>query len=498
MITIEDLFFQYDEQLAPLFSNLNLKIEEGESVAIMGANGCGKSTLAYIVSGIIPHLMKGQLKGNVCVLGKNLQRCKSLGDFSKDVAFLFQNPEDQFISFTVKDELDLAAPETTALGPDGLNSIREYLSQYNAVNLLDKSPKEMSMGEVQRVSIIAAAYQKPKLIILDEPTTALDFEGLSLVTTILQSLQKTTKIVNTHDLFWAKRSCERIIGIKNGKVAFNLPSFKVDEEDFLSLFDERFSNEQLKMLTRLIDFLEEQNKTGKKEVRVQAASVSHAYFQSQKTLINDVSIEVSPGEIFCIMGPNGSGKTTMLLILSELLKPKKGRVYFNGLPIEEVRSKNGIRIAVMLQNPSYQIISDSIREELCLSLYQVSKSPSFIKQSLEFIQNALGLSNIESNPRLLSFGWQKMLSFVCCLCLNPDIFILDEPELGLDPTHRNVIVEMIRYVASRSKTVIMSCHDPKFMQKLAGTGLFICDGQAEFYDTNKDLLEKHYSHANSR
>ena len=490
-IVIRDLTFRYDDQSPPVFSNLNLEIEEGQSVAVMGANGSGKSTLAYVLSGIIPRLVKGRFTGSVTVFGHGPQDCESLGAFSKDIAFLFQNPEDQFLSFTVGDEFDLASPEALGLNLE-LEPVVEFLSRFHCAGLLRKSPKEMSMGEVQRVSILAAAYQKPKLIILDEPTTALDYRGLSLVTQVLKELPSTTKIINSHNFQWAKRTCDRILGVKDGVLLFDLPSDRVSKHDFLALFEDGPANQKENALSSLISFLEEYDGIKRMDAGIRADSISYSYPRSVQRILNKVSFETQPGEVTSIIGPNGSGKTTMLLVVGGLLRPKEGHVYYNNIPMKCVRRERRMRISVMLQNPSYQLVTDSIREELCLSLRQISADSSFIQRALKIIRNVLGLDDLDQNPRSLSFGWQKILSLVCCLCLNPAAHFLDEPELGLDPAHRKLASWVVRGAGASGKPVVMTCHDPDFVREVTSNGLLLGDTRAEFYGTGAELLENYH------
>jgi len=498
MINFKHVTFNYERNQPAILKNLEVEVAEGESVARMGANGCGKTTMAYLMAGIIPKLMNGELNGDISVFGQNLKKCKSLSDFSKDLAFLFQNPEDQFISFTVKDELTLAAPKKLELGFKILKSIKRFLDQYGALDLLHKTPDQMSMGEIQRVSIIAAAYQNPTLIILDEPTTALDYDGLILVTKILSNLPNTTKIINTHDLFWAKKTCKRIIGIMDGNIEFDLPSHKVDEQIYLSLFRQNNSTEKIEIFNELINYLEQKDNKRKTSTKIVAKSVRHSYFQSKKNIINDLSVEIAPGEILSVMGPNGSGKTTILMILSGLLKPKKGNVYFNNLSINKMRENDQIRVAVMLQNPAYQIITDSISQELNLSISQISGDTSFDNKFIQIAKKLLSLDDLKIDPQLLSFGWKKILCFISSLCLNPDVIIFDEPELGLDPLHRDIVAEVLRILANRNKTIIISCHDPYFMRNFDGGGLFIKNSNTEYYSKNEDMLNKHYSHTRQK
>lgn len=479
-----------------VLDRINLELQGGDALAVMGPNGCGKSTLAYSISGIIPRFVFGQYYGTVMLFGRKIQKEQPLKSLTKELAFLFQNPEDQFLSFSVKDEFSLAASDF-GKGLDTYGSITQFLEKYKSLYLLNKSPSEMSMGELQRISILVAAFQKPKVIILDEPTTALDVQGLSLVKEVMDDLPGSIKIINTHDFGWAKRVCTRIVGLNKGSFIFDLPTQNVGDANLVSLFAEKNYTERKNSIYELIDNLQfrKTNVEYPDPPSIIVNSLTHTYGRFEGAVFEGINFDIPSGKLACIMGPNGSGKSTLLLLIAGLLKPKSGKISYNSIPIEKVRKKKIWRIAVMLQNPSYQIITETIRDELTLSLRQLSENSSFVSKIIGLLKNILGISDLETSPQALSFGWKKVLSLLGCLCLDPDVLILDEPELGLDPYHIDIVAEVISYFSSLRKTIFIVSHDQKFVNRLSDSYFWLENGKLILKDSKSGYPNYDYGKA---
>lgn len=489
-ISLKDIWFQYPGAVDPTLRGLTLELQGGDCVAVMGANGCGKTTLANVIAGIIPNLVKGAFQGEAS-FGTESSPRPGGANILRDgtVAFLFQNPEDQFLTFSVKDEFALAESLRPKKGEAAAVRLEEYLADFGCEHLIERSPSEMSMGELQRVAILAAAFQEPRVLIFDEPTTALDRAGLAFATRVLSDLRQTTRVVNTHDLWLAKRACSRVVGLQSGACAFDLPSEAVGVDAFRSLFCKSDIRDQLAAFLELIELVDAQDGNSSKGVTLNVRSVSCEVGRSRRSLFAGATFNVSAGRIGCIVGSNGSGKTMLLMLLAGLLQPHSGSISWDGLAVRKAVRCGAFRFGVMLQNPSYQLIGDSIEKEIVLSLKRVSSNRDFVAHALAIVRRILLVDDLNLSPRALSYGWQKLLTFVGCVCLNPSVFLLDEPELGLDVPHKNLVVRVLRALQARGRTVVMVCHEEKMVEKLADCGVAFDSGRVAYRSSGPALAQ---------
>jgi len=489
-VLLKDVWFQYPSAVDPTLRGITLQFHGGDCMAVMGANGCGKTTIANVIAGIIPNLVKGVFRGKANFGSGSSYQHSSAGILrGGTVAFLFQNPEDQFLTFSVRDEFALAESLRHRRGDADAVRLEEYLEEFGCEHLLERAPSEMSMGELQRVAILTAAFQQPRVLIFDEPTTALDRAGLVFATRVLSDLKQTTRVVNTHDLGLVKRACSRVVGLKNGTCAFDLPSEAFGAGDFRSLFCESKIQGQLAAFLELIELVDAQDRNRQKGVALNVRFVSYEVGRSRRVLFDGATFDVSAGRIGCIIGSNGSGKTMLLMLLAGLLQSRSGSISWDGLAVRKAIRCGAFRFGVMLQNPSYQLIGDSIEKEIVLSLQRVSSNRDFVSRALAIVRRVLLVNDLSMSPMALSYGWQKLLTFIGCVSLNPSVFLLDEPELGLDVPHKDLVVGVLRALQARGRTIVMVCHETKMVEELADCGVTVGSGRIAYHSSGSALVQ---------
>ncbi len=226
-VEIKDLWFKYLLAEDWTLKNLNLTVERGEFVVLMGPSGCGKSTLMYILTGIIPNMIKGTIKGTVRVLGKDILRLQPQ-EIVRDIGFVFQNPDSQIIMPSVLEEV-IFGLENLGLPPDEIRERAEEIIKY--VGLWEKkdlSPWSLSAGERQILAIASVLALRPKVMILDEPTSMLDHRGTKRVLDLLDRLKRDyqmTIVVVEHRIEWASEIADKIVIMDKGEfVAVGKPS----------------------------------------------------------------------------------------------------------------------------------------------------------------------------------------------------------------------------------------------------------------------------------
>ncbi|AFK51592.1 ABC transporter related protein [Thermogladius calderae 1633] len=226
-VEIRDLWFKYLMAEDWTLKNLNLTVERGEFVVLMGPSGCGKSTLMYILTGIIPNMVKGTIKGTVRILGRDILKLQPQ-EIVRDVGFVFQNPDSQIIMPSVLEEV-IFGLENLGLPPDEIRERAEEIIKY--VGLWEKkdlSPWSLSAGERQILAIASVLALRPKVMILDEPTSMLDHRGTRRVLDLLDRLKRDyqmTIIVVEHRIEWASKIADKIVIMDKGEfVAVGKPS----------------------------------------------------------------------------------------------------------------------------------------------------------------------------------------------------------------------------------------------------------------------------------
>lgn len=219
VVKVEDLWFRYAAAKDWVLRNLNLEVKEGEFVVIMGPSGCGKSTFIYTLNGIIPHMMRGEMKGRVVIAGMDTREVRP-ERLSQVVGMVFQNPDTQIITPVVIEEI--------AFGLENLNLSKEEIwrrvnEALEIAGLKGKewaNPRSLSGGERQALAIASVLALKPKILVLDEPTSMLDHPGTTRVLGFIERLREETKmtiIVVEHKIEWAVEHADRIIVMENGE-----------------------------------------------------------------------------------------------------------------------------------------------------------------------------------------------------------------------------------------------------------------------------------------
>ncbi len=231
-ILVEDLTFYYGDNPDPILRNVNFQVDRGEFVVIMGESGCGKSTLCYTLNGIIPQILRGRLTGRVLITGRDtLQHFVS--EMSQTIGMVFQNPETQIVSMTVDEEVAFG-PENLALPEAEIKSrVEEALSIARLKGMEDRSPLNLSGGEKQALAIASVLSLRPKILVLDEPTSMLDPMGTRMVSEIIARLNREhgmTVVAVDHRIEWASEFADRIVIMNEGQIVLEGSPRKVFQD----------------------------------------------------------------------------------------------------------------------------------------------------------------------------------------------------------------------------------------------------------------------------
>ncbi len=222
VIVVNSYWWKYATSKDWVLKNINLEISDGEFVLITGPTGAGKTTLCLSMAGLIPHHYNGYMKGNIYLFGKDTSQMQS-HEIAKTVGIVFQDPESQFLTMSVEDEIAFAL-ENLALPREEIRErIYEAASLVKVEDLLERAPYELSGGQKQRVAIASALAMKPKVLIMDEPTGQLDPIGKEEVFFVLERLKKQgiTVVLVEHILEEVARFADRLVLMKNGEIVYD-------------------------------------------------------------------------------------------------------------------------------------------------------------------------------------------------------------------------------------------------------------------------------------
>src|SRR5579872_6625933 len=382
-VRVEDLTFTYAGNSAPSLRSVNLTQCTGEMIGIMGASGAGKSTLAKVLNKIVPELEGGELRGVVMLNGKSIATSR-VCDLATEIGMVFQDFESQLFSTTVAHEVAFAM-ERVGMPRDQINArLGPALEAVGLRGFEDRDPTTLSGGQKQRLAIASVLALRPRVIVLDEPTTDLDPEGRDEVFGLIRRLREEglSLIVIEHEAD-ELRQCDLIILIRDGSIIAEGTPAEVMPR--LELLEECGVNPpSLDRVVRLLgieghpaDIDDAESTIRKRLPRISSASIdrdapanqatvkskalleveniSFAYPDGPKVL-DGISLRIGPGEFLAIVGQNGSGKTTLAKMAVGLIVPDAGTIALDGRDRASLRpAETAQQIGYVFQNPDHQI-----------------------------------------------------------------------------------------------------------------------------------------------
>ncbi len=467
-VELRNICFSYDGGKTWTLNNLSLTIHSGERVAIVGANGCGKSTLAKIIAGLAaPDSGYVKLCGEK-VFENTTAYADAYRNARKFIGALFQSPEDQIVTTVTEDDV--------AFGLENLNveqhKMRKLIDNaLKAVHMEQHSlsnPSLMSGGQMQRVALAGSIAMQSTLLVLDEPTSMLDSKALEDVDELFGNLHKNgTSIVQiTHRIDECKRA-DRILLLEDGVLR------EISLEKLESYFD-NFKPESSKQDFSKADFSKADfskadfSKKANSEDANTAISISHltvSYDDKLPDAISDYSLEVKKGEIVAIMGENGCGKSTLAKALCGLLKAKSGSITVEKIPVSAKSSKKNRQklretIGYVMQLPEQQLFAETVRDDVAYGPKNFGISADALKERVDETLKMLNIEDLaEKSPFLLSGGQQRLVAIAGVLACKPRVIVLDEPTAGLDFEASSRILEILRKLNNQGVTIVMITHN---------------------------------------
>jgi len=447
-IELNGVSYKYPERKEYVLRNLNFTVEEGQFVLVSGPSGCGKSTLCRLLLGLIPHYCGGSMSGSVRVDGLDTEE-HGVAELASHVGLVFQNPEEQIIMSTVEAEL--------AFGLENMRLNREEISRriawtaerFGIVGLLERSTAEISGGERQRVVLASILAMKPRILVLDEPTSQLDPVGRSELYKMLKSLndEGLTIVLVEH----------------NVREAAPYVDFRFDLK--------MMRRESVEFETRGVRI---QRKTQRGDVVLDVENLVGGY--PKRRVLDGVSLRLRASECLALLGANGSGKTTLVKHFNGLLKPESGSIKVCGLDVRSTPVEVLARcVSYLPQNPQDMLFCDTAEDELRLTLKHLG-----IVGDVEKTLDRFGLlEHRNSYPRDLSVGERQRLALAAVMVSKPRLLLLDEPTRGMDERARATLQEDVTRMLGEGVAVVLVTQDGDLARDVATEKVTLREGRFE-------------------
>lgn len=517
-ISLENVTFTYEGDVVAL-RDLNLAARRGEFVVILGANGAGKSTFCYLLSGIVPHIYGGRRRGRVRVVDIDpwdeplyitAQRC----------GVLMQDPEVQLFMPTLKAELAFGPANLGVPREEILRRCREALALVRLEGLEERNPRDLSGGQKQRAALAAVLTMQPRILVLDEPTSQLDPLGRWEVGEAIEQLKRTgdlTIVMTTHETEEILHLADQVLVLEQGETVLQGPPGQVfPQTDRLEQAGVKTpALVQIQTRLALNDPGQRGNAGWNLTVSEAAERIRRAVWEGRwvirpaavapprrpltdgpvilearhltveypgpprVTALRDVSLQIRQGEFVGIVGQNGSGKSTLVKCFVGLLRPQKGEVRFREQNLRRFSvGEIARRIGLVLQNPDYQLFTASCRDEIRFGLRNVGIPEDEIDRRVDEALEWVGLeASADLFPFRLSFGDRRKLAVAATMALGPEVLIMDEPTTAQDHRGRYQLAELARQFHEAGGTVLMITHDVDLIGRYAQRLIVLHEGR---------------------
>ena len=437
-LVLDDVSFEYRTRPGLALKNVSLSVEPGEMLLVAGASGCGKSTLIRCINGLIPRSYGGTLTGSVRVYGDEVRTVK-LSRLAQTIGTLLQDPEKQILGAYVHAEVAFG-PENLGLPIDQVQRrVTETLDRLGIAHLRDRETFALSGGEKQKVALAGALALEPTILLLDEPLASLDPASAQEALALFRQLcdQGKTIVLVEHrveDALAARP--DRVLYMQDGEIRYlGSPDGLTAAVDWrrvklpAPVVLQRLRAEP--QTTPAAAVTPRPTPTG--EPLITFEHVRFGYGDGPD-ILHDVSLSIRKGERVALLGPNGTGKSTLVKQAIGLLKPRSGRVQVGGVGTHEQSVAQVARtVGYAFQSPTQMLFAPTVAEELAFGPRNLGFKPAEIEAASA---EALGLVNLPEAgplpPLALSFGQQKRVTIACVAAMRSRILALDEPTAGQD------------------------------------------------------------------
>lgn len=528
-VTFSNFSFRYASQDKPTLKNINLRIEQGEKIVIIGPSGSGKSTLGQCLNGLIPHTIKGEVEGQLFINECDVADWK-IEQYTENVGTVLQDTDSQFVGLTVGEDIAFALENQMISKSEMYPVVRDVAKMVDLTALLKKSPYDLSGGQKQRVSLGGILVDNVDILLFDEPLASLDPKTGKATIEIIDELHKNrgkTVIIIEHRLEDVlHRSIDRVILMDQGEIvadttpdkllqtsllvehgireplyisALKSSGFDISQEPHISQLSS-LDNQKiaLSMNQWFVNTDSDVLVESKTEALLNIDNLTYSY-DGDVNALDNISFNVNKGEFVSILGKNGSGKSTITKLIMGVLQPDLGSISLNGQDLSQLSIfERSQKVGVVLQNPNHMISHHMIFDEIAFGLVNSGLSEAEIESKVTKALDLCGLRRFRHWPiDALSYGQKKRVTIASILVLEPELLILDEPTAGQD--YRNY-TSMLHFINELNQTlgltVIIISHDMHLVLEHTTRAIVIADSHCVADDrvisifSQPELLDK--------
>ena len=500
IVKINNVSFTYPNETNPILKNMNLTIHQGEFIVLIGQSGCGKSTLLrHFKRELRPH---GTMTGTIFYKDCDLEQLDA-EVAAADIGYVFQNPDNQIVTDKVWHELAFGLESLGIDAPTIRRRVAEMANFFGIQKWFHHKTTELSGGQKQLLNLASIMVMQPKLLLLDEPTSQLDpIAALEFIQT-LHRLNKElgiTIILIEHRLEEVLTLADRVLIMDEGSILFDglpkeilkalpanhamitalptatkifhllngngpIPLTIREGQRWLSNQQYNFTSSNTLPRTSKIDT----------DIILEAKDIAFRYEKNGLDIVHHFNLQVKKQEFVTIIGGNGTGKSTVLAILSGLQKPYHGKVFLFNKAIKSYSNKQLYQqyLTLLPQNPKTLFVQKTVHQELDDMAHLHKMSEAKIQETVQLF-NLTHLLN--RHPYDLSGGEQQKLALAKLLLIEPKILLLDEPTKGLDAHAKEELAEILKDLQAKGMTIIMVTHDIEFSAQYSNRCALFFDG----------------------
>ncbi|WP_154835145.1 ABC transporter ATP-binding protein [Staphylococcus pasteuri] len=445
MLKVTNLRLKYPNGHRKIFDDLNLEIKDKEKVLLLGPSGSGKSTLLHVLSGIVPKLIELPMKYDTL-------------EINDHNGVIFQDPDTQFCMPKVYEELafvlenrQLPRKDMDEAIENALNSVNLNVNETTQIN-------HLSGGMKQKLAIVETILQQADTLFLDEPTTMLDVEATEdLWQRLIDLWQDQTVLIVEHKVEHIWQHVDRVLlmNYEGQIIADGSP------EHILQHFEHLLSEYGV-WHPKAWNYAPEPKKITPSTQQQLFKFNDGEILRSKKTLFKVDQLSINSGEWITITGKNGTGKTSLLESILQLIK-YKGIMTYQNQELRKIKDASQ-HMYLVYQNPELQFITNSVYEEIFIH-YNHLDSTHADEKTLQILE-LLNLTNVKNqHPYEISMGQKRRLSVATALSSDADIILLDEPTFGLDSHNTFQLIELFQERVSKGQSIIMVTHDPEIIKR---------------------------------
>lgn len=519
---IDELSFSYPEEGKSAIKNINLHINQGEFIVIAGPSGCGKTTLLRLLKSELAS--SGERLGEIYYEGTLLEEVAERKRI-EDIGYVFQNPDNQIVMDQVMQEIVFGMENLGYSTLEMRKRVAELVHFFGLEDLLYEKPSELSGGQKQLINLLSVLLLKPKVLLLDEPTSQLDpvarAELLSMLSRLNEEMGITIILVE-HRLEQVFERADRILLMEEGQIKYDGNSQELIEEVYENkdqnfipfipsitrLYLETSRTSSFKKLPLTVKdtrswlsglshevqeetvYLEQEEDS--KRALLEAKNIFFQYERKSNLVLKNFSLRVEEGEFFALVGGNGSGKTTALKLCLGVVEAQRGRVQLFG---ERIRKKNRQdlykNVAYLPQNPQSYFSYDSVGAEMEAVVRENRLADG--EERIEQLLATFGIEHLrDRHPYDCSGGEMQKVALAAMLLKQPKLLIVDEPTKGFDNVSKKEFAKLLNQLHQEGLTIVMVTHDIEFAAKYAARCAMLFEGEITAQGRPDQLFRGNY------